>query len=110
MKRLQEANLKLKPQKCSLFQKEISVLGHRANSSGILPQPCKCDLMKSWPVPRILTDVRSFFGFVGYYRRFIKNFSARAVPLNRLMEAGQSFIRTDECQEAFLFKKCSHVK
>ena len=72
------------------------------NASGILPQPSKCDLMKSWPVPRNLTDVRSFLGFVGYYRRFIKNFSARAVPLNRLMEAGQSFIWTDECQEAFL--------
>ena len=102
LKRLQEANLKLKPQKCSLFQKEISVLGYRVNASGILPQPSKCDLMKSWPVPRNLTDVRSFLGFVGYYRRFIKNFSARAVPLNRLMKAGQSFIWTEECQEAFL--------
>ena len=105
LKRLQEANLKLKPHKCSLFQKEISVLGYRVNASGILPQPSKCDLMKSWPVPRNLTDVRSFLGFVGYYRRFIKNFSARAVPLNRLMNAGQSFIWTEECQEAFLHLK-----
>ena len=78
------------------------------NASGILPQPSKY-LMKSWPIPRTLTEVRSFLGVVGYYRRFVKNCSTRAVPLNRLMEADQSFIWTDECQKDFLDLKSALV-
>lgn len=98
LRRLQGANLKLKPKKCILFQKEVSFLGYRVNASGILPEPDKIECIQSIPEPRNLTEVRSFLGFLGYYRRFIKHFSARAAPLNRLMEAGQSFIWTAECR------------
>ena len=53
-------------------------------------------------MPKNLTELRHFLGYLGYYRRFIRGFSMRAAPLNRLMEAGQSFIWTEECQAAFL--------
>ena len=45
--------------------------------------------------------MRSFLGFASYYRRYIKNFSVRAAPLNRLLEAGQAFVWTDDCENAF---------
>ena len=109
LRRLQGANLKLKPKKCTLFQKEASFLGYRVSADGISPQADKIECIKSIPEPRNLTDVRSLLGFLGYYRRFIKQFSARAAPLNRLMEAGQSFIWTDECRKSFLDLKAALV-
>ena len=109
LRRLQGANLKLKPKKCTLFQKEVSFLGYRVSADGISPQADKIECIKSIPEPRNLTDVRSFLGFLGYYRRFIKQFSARAAPLNRLMEAGQSFSWTDECRKSFLDLKAALV-
>lgn len=107
--RLKCANLKLKPKKCILFQKEVSFLGYRVTADGMSPEVNKIECIKSIPEPRNLTDVRSFLGFLGYYRRFIKQFSARAAPLNRLMEAGQSFIWTDECRRSFLDLKAALI-
>ena len=100
--RLVNANLKHKPKKCCLFQKDVSFLGYRVTAEGIMPEISKVEYIQAIPVPRNLTELRHFLGYLGYYRRFIKGFSERAAPLNRLMEAGQSFIWTDECQEAFL--------
>ena len=51
--------------------------------------------------PLTPTQVRSFLGFASYYQRYIKDFSVRASPLNRLLEAWQAFIWTDKCEVAF---------
>lgn len=60
LRRLQGANLKLKPKKCTLFQKEVSFLGYRVSADGISPQADKIECIKSIPEPQNLTDVRSF--------------------------------------------------
>ena len=101
-RRLINANLKLKASKTFLFAKEVSFLGYRETSDGIMPAMDKVRYVQSIPVPKNLTELRHFLGLLGYYRRFIRNFSVRAAPLNRLMEAGQSFIWTEECQQAFV--------
>ena len=65
----------LKPSKCFFFKEEIEYLGHVVSGKGISTNPKKIEAVSKWPTPRTVYDVRSFLGFVGYYRRFIKNFS-----------------------------------
>ena len=73
--RLSEAGLKLKPSKCCLFQHSIKYLGHIVSKKGISTDPDKISSVQNWPVPKNIRELQSFLGFVGYYRRFIKNFS-----------------------------------
>ena len=66
--RLQKANLKLKPSKCSLFRRNVQFLGHVVSEQGITMQEEKIVAIKSWPPCRTLTEVRAFMGLTGYYR------------------------------------------
>ena len=85
--RLRECGLKLKPSKCSFFQREIKYLGHVVSSSGIHADPDKVEAIKSWPVPTNVDELRKFLGFAGYYRRFVRSFAQIARPLNTLLPA-----------------------
>ena len=88
--RLGKVGLKLKPSKCSLFQSEVSYLGHVVSERGIKPDPEKVDRVHEWPTPTSVSDVRSFLGLCSYYRRFIRGFSTIAAPLNKLLEKSSS--------------------
>ena len=79
--KLSAAGLKLKPSKCTFFQTEIAYLGHLITLDGVATDPKKVEAVLKWPRPETVYDVRSFLGFVGYYRRFIKGFSALSGPL-----------------------------
>ena len=57
--------------------------------------------MQDWPVPINQTEVRSFLGLCGYYRKFIKGYAETAKPLHTLTENGRPFVWTEECQVAF---------
>ena len=84
--KLKAAGLKLKPSKCELFREEINYLGHVVGHKGIATDPKKIEAVTEWPRSTTVTEVRSFLGFVGYYRRFIPNFSKVAKPLNILLQ------------------------
>ena len=99
--RLRNAGLRLKPKKCSLFRRSTSFLGHVVSKDGITPDPEKIDAVKSWPVPRNLSDVQSFLGFASYYRKFVPNFSKIAHPLIELTKKGKKFEFTPVCKKAF---------
>ena len=101
LQRLRDANLKLKSSKCQLMQREISFLGHRVSSAGIATEPAKVQLIKDWPAPRNLKELRGYLGLTGYYRRFVQDYSKIVLPLNKLMKKNQPFIWTPECQAAF---------
>jgi hypothetical protein len=78
-------HLSLKPEKCVFLQKEIRYLGHIISGEALKPDPVKLDGVRQWPVPTTLKQLRSFLGFLNYYRRFISGFSELARPLNDLL-------------------------
>ena len=98
---LREANLKLKPKKCRLVQKEVTYLSHIIGNEGIQVDPKKVEVVENWPVPKTVKGVRSFLGFCNYYRRFVKDFAGIASPLSSLTKKKVPFIWNDECQIAF---------
>lgn len=76
--------MKLSPEKCKFFQTSVKYLGHIVSEKGVETDPEKVAALKSWPISTNLKTLRSFLGFAGYYRRFIKGYSAIAKPLNDL--------------------------
>ena len=82
--RLGDYGLKLSPEKCKFFQASVRYLGHIVSEQGVETDPEKISALKSWPVPQKLKELRSFLGFAGYYRRFIKGYAEIAKPLNDL--------------------------
>lgn len=87
--KLEKHNLKLKPSKCEFFMSEVKYLGHIVSEEGVKTDPDKIEALKSWPVPRNIKELRSFLGFTGYYRRFIKDYARVVHPLTELL-AGHS--------------------
>ena len=94
-------NLSLKPEKCLFLQKEIPYLGYIISGEGIRPDPVKLSGIKDWPVPKSVSETRSYLGMVGYYRRFVKDFSKIARPLNDLLRKEATWQWTQEQQDAF---------
>jgi len=64
-------------------------------------QPSKVEAINNWTACRDVSDIRAFMGLSGYYRRFIKDFSAIAAPLYNLTRKESDFRWTPECQDAF---------
>lgn len=62
--------------------------------------PAKVKVILEWECPKSITEIRSFMGLVGYYRRFIKGFSKLVAPLTRLTKKDQPFSWTDKCEES----------
>jgi hypothetical protein len=98
--RFREAHLKLNPEKCQLFQKEVRYLGHIVSPEG-LTDPEKLEAVREWPTPRNRHEVRRFLGLCTYYRRFISGFADIAKPLTRLTDEKQPFQWTPEVETAF---------
>ena len=113
--KLTAAGLKLKPSKCFFFREEIEYLGHAVNGKGIATNPKKVEAVTKWPTPKTVYDVRSFLGFVGYYKRFIKDFSKIAKPIREVITglknqskrtAKKTFIEwTEAADSAFIHLK-----
>ena len=84
-----------------MFRTEIKFLGHLVNCHGIQPLPNKLAVIRDWPTPRCLRDVRAFYGLASYYRRFVQGFAKTAEPLTALTRKGTRFLWSDEAQNAF---------
>lgn len=92
LNRLKEYGLKLSSEKFKFFQTSVKYLGHIVSEHGVETDPQKIEALKTWPVPENLKQLRSFLGFLGYYRRFVRNCSKIIKPLNDLT-AGYSPLR-----------------
>ena len=108
--RLASAGLKLKAKKCHLFSKEVEFLGHVIGQNGVKTDPKKIKAVQEWSEPRNVTEVRSFLGLCGYYRRYVKNYADIARPLHKLTEKQGEFRWSKECQDAFDLLKTKLVQ
>lgn len=97
--RLVAAGLKLKLSKCHLLCGRVKYLGHVVSQSGLQPYMLKVSAVREYPVD--VTQLRSFMGLAGYYRRFVEGFSQVTSPLFKLLEKGVDFIFSEDCQKAF---------
>jgi len=84
LRRLEENDLYVKPEKCVWKARKIGFLGVVIGSNGIEMEEGKVEGVLSWPVPKTVKDVRKFLGLANYYRRFIKDFAQVARPMNVL--------------------------
>ena len=90
--RLRVHKLKLQPDKCEFLRKEVTYLGHRLTTKGLLPDFDKVHAMKEFPTPTNTCQLKGFLGLSGYYRRFIPNFSKIAKPLTELLRKNTPFV------------------
>ncbi|KAJ9546624.1 hypothetical protein OSB04_019167 [Centaurea solstitialis] len=98
---LRREGLYAKFSKCAFWLQEVQFLGHIVNREGIKVDPSKIEAVMSWEVPKTLSEIRSFLGLAGYYRRFIEGFSRIAVPLMRLTKKSEPYVWGVEQEEAF---------
>ena len=98
---LRDHQLYAKLSKCEFWLKEVKFLGHVVSSEGVAVDPSKVEAVLQWESPKSVTEVRSFVGLAGYYRRFIRGFSQIARPLTNLTKKDRPFVWTEQCEAAF---------
>ena len=101
LQNLREHKLYAKMRKCEFWMKEVKFLGHVVSEQDVVVNPTKIEAVMKWEPPKNVTEVRSFLGFSGYYRRFVKGFSKLAVPMTLLTKKGEKFLWTPECELVF---------
>ena len=101
LERCQEKNLVLNWEKCHFMVTQGIVLGHIVSKNGIEVDKAKVELISNLPTPKCVRDIRSFLGHDGFYRRFIKDFSAIARPLCTLLAKDVPFTWSQACEAAF---------
>ena len=99
--RLNKANLKLIHSKCSFATDSVRYLGHILSENGVRPNPEKLDVIKNYPVPKNVKQVRQFLGLCNYYRRFQKDYATIARPLNNLIRKDLTWHWDNKCQNSF---------
>ena len=104
---LREQKLYAKESKCEFFKHEVEFLGHRVGQDGVRMMEDKVEAIRAWPTPRSVRDVRAFLGTAGYYRKFIRNFSAIAAPLSELTKDGVKFEWAAPHESAFVQLKAA---
>ncbi|KAJ9538872.1 hypothetical protein OSB04_031605 [Centaurea solstitialis] len=98
---LRDEKLYAKFSKCEFWLHEVQFLGHVVSRDGIKVDPAKIEAMMSWKSPTNPSEIRSFLGLAGYYRRFIQDFSKIASSLTVLTKKNAKFLWTDKQEEAF---------
>lgn len=101
LERCVKTNLVLNWEKCHFMVREGIVLGHKISHLGMEVDKAKIEVISKLPPPTCVKAVRSFLGHAGFYRRFIKDFSLIARPLNHLLGKDVPFIFDDKCLHAF---------
>jgi hypothetical protein len=98
---LREHQLYAKFRKCDFFEKQVHYLGHVISKEGVVVDPVKINSIMEWITLKDVSNIRSFMGLEGYYRRFIKGFSKISCPIIALQKKGVKFTWTSKCEEIF---------
>ncbi|KAL8091944.1 hypothetical protein AgCh_034279 [Apium graveolens] len=106
---LREEQLFAKFSKCEFWRNEVQFLGHVINKEGVLVDPFKIEAVSNWERPTTATEVRSFIGLAGYYRRFVQDFAKIAALLTRLTRKTEKFEWMEKCENSFQELKKSSI-
>ncbi|XP_073064042.1 uncharacterized mitochondrial protein AtMg00860-like [Primulina eburnea] len=107
---LREKKLYAKFKKCEFWLKSMTFLGHIISKGGVSVDPKKVEAITGWPRPMKVTEIRSFLGLAGYYRKFVEGFSSIATPLKKLTQKNSKFNWSEECEKSFqTLKKNLHL-
>ncbi|TYK12237.1 pol protein [Cucumis melo var. makuwa] len=87
--------------KCEFWLKMVTFLGHVVSSEGVSMDPAKIEAVINWPRPSTVSEIQSFLGLAGYYRRFVEDFSRIASPLTQLTRKGTPFVWSPACESSF---------
>ncbi|KAH0784113.1 hypothetical protein KY290_003711 [Solanum tuberosum] len=98
---LKDKELYAKFSKCEFWLKSMAFLGHIVSDDGIKVDTQKIEVVQNWPRPTSPTEIRSFLGLAGYYRRFVEGFSSIASPLAKLTQKAVKFQWSEACEKSF---------
>ena len=98
---LRRQKLYAKFKKCEFWLEKVAFLGHVVSKEGISVDPAKIEAIVNWERPTTVTEIRSFLGLAGYYRRFVEGFSKLSGPLTKLTQKAARFIWSEECEKSF---------
>ena len=101
LKKLQDNDLFLKPEKCVFHKREVEYLGVIVGNGQVKMDPVKVSALTDWPPPTKVTEVRSFLGFGNYYKDFIEHYSQMARPLHQLTKKNVPWSWGDPQEMAF---------
>jgi ribonuclease HI len=101
LQKLRDNQLYAKLSKCEFWLEEVSFLGHVITKGGIVVDPGKVRDVLNWKPPTTVSEIRSFLGLAGYYRRFIEGFSKIVKSLTSLLEKDKKFEWSEACQNSF---------
>ena len=101
LRRLRDAGLRLKRQKCSFMLPSVQYLGHNISAAGLQPSKDKVRAIAEAPTPKDASQLRSFLGAVNYYCKFLPNTSTMLSPLYKLLQQGVKWTWGQEQQRAF---------
>ena len=100
-RQMETHGMKLKAKKCQFLKGSVAYLGHTISKEGIQPDHERVKAIREKPTPRTQKEVKSFLGFVSYYRRFIQDLARIANPLTKLLRKDERFEWGDEQQKAY---------
>ena len=98
---LRERQLYSKLSKCQFWLDRVAFLGHVISVEGVNVDPKKREAVVNWKPPKNVSEVRSFLGLAGYYRKFVEGFSKIAAPLTKLTKKDVKYDWVDSCQQSF---------
>jgi len=101
LRKLADHQLYAKASKCEFFRTEVDFRGHIVGADGLKMEPSKIKAISDWPTPANVTKVRSFLGFVNFYRSYIRNYSSITARLNDLTKKEKKFHWTKQHQQQF---------
>lgn len=105
--RLRQTNMKIQLDKSEFFRKEVLYLGHTITKDGLKPNDDKIKVIQNYPLPKTTTEIKSFLGLIGYYRKFIKDFAKITQPLTSCLKKRNKVVIDQNYIDSF--QKCKEI-